>query len=112
MKKRSGKTINEVASCLKSVIPKTKRNTGMIKKGKTCFNNVMMFTLYDTILLMSVGTRDSMSNSTFFKEFGGRSKLTSPVSLNGFDFMIEIAFNITLELNKNGDCVIFVRNWK
>ena len=69
MKKRSGKTINEIASCLKSVIPKTKRNTGMIKKGKTCFNNVMMFTLYGTILLMSVGRRNSMSSTTLVKKF-------------------------------------------
>jgi hypothetical protein len=112
MKNRSRKTINEVASCLKSVIPKTKRDTSMVKKCKTCLNNVTVFTLYGTVLLMSVGKGDSMSNSTFFKEFGGRSKFTSPVSLNGFYFKIKIAFNIKLELNKNGDCIIFVRNWK
>ena len=110
MKNWSGKTINEVVSCLKSIIPKTKRYTSMIKKSKTCLNNVTMFTLYCTILLMSVGTGDFMSNATFFKEFGGRAKLTSLISLNGFNFKIEIVFNITLELNKNGDCIIFVRN--
>jgi hypothetical protein len=49
MKNRGRKTINEVASCLECVIPKTKVYTGMIEKCKTGFNNVTVFTFYGTV---------------------------------------------------------------
>uniref|UniRef100_A0A2N9H1M6 Integrase catalytic domain-containing protein n=1 Tax=Fagus sylvatica TaxID=28930 RepID=A0A2N9H1M6_FAGSY len=42
---------------------------GMIENGKTSFNNVTVFTFNGTVLLMSVGTRDSMSNTTLVKKF-------------------------------------------
>jgi hypothetical protein len=34
------------------------------------------------------------------------------IGLNNFDFKIEVSFNIFLELNKNWECIIFVRNRK
>ena len=68
MKNRSGKMVDEITSSLKCIIPKTKGYTGMIEKGKTSFNNVTVFTFNDIVLLISVGTRDSMSNTTWVKK--------------------------------------------
>ena len=53
---------------MKCIILKKKGYTGMIKKGKTSFNNVKVFTFNDIVLLISVGTRDSMSNTTWVKK--------------------------------------------
>ena len=54
---------------MKCIIPKKKGYAGMIEKGKTSFNNVTVFTFNDIVLLISVGTRDSMSNTTWVKKF-------------------------------------------
>ena len=69
MKNRGGETVDEITSGLKGIIPKIKGYAGMIKKGKTSFNNVTVFTFNDTVLLISVGTKDSMSNTTLVKNF-------------------------------------------
>ena len=68
MKNRGGETIDEITSGLKDIIPKTKGYAGMIEKGKISFNNVTVFTFNDTVLLMSMGTRDSISNTTLIKK--------------------------------------------
>jgi L-serine deaminase len=69
VKNRGGETVDEITNGLKGIIPKMKGYAGMIEKGKTSFNNVTVFTFNDTVLLMSVGIRDSMSNTTFVKIF-------------------------------------------
>jgi hypothetical protein len=69
VKIRGRETVNKITSGLKGIIPKTKGYAGMIEKDKTSFNNVTVFTFNGTILLMSEGTRDSMSNTTFVKKF-------------------------------------------
>ena len=68
MKNRGGETVDEITSGLKCIIPKTKGYAGMIEKGKTSFNNVTVFTFNGTILLMSVGGRNSMSSTTLVKK--------------------------------------------
>ena len=69
MKNRGGEMVDEITSGLKCIIPKTKGYAGMIKKSKTSFNNVTVFTFNDTVLFVSVGTKDSMSNTTLVKKF-------------------------------------------
>ena len=60
--------IYEIASSLKSVIPKTKQNISMIKKSKTGFYYMMVFAFNKTILLVCMWTRDAMSNTTIFQK--------------------------------------------
>ncbi len=69
MKNRGGETIDEITGGLKGIILKTKGYAGMIEKDKTSFNNVTLFTFNGTVLLMSMWTRDSMSNTTLVKKF-------------------------------------------
>ena len=45
-----------------------KRDTSMIKQGKTNFNYVTILLFNGLILLMGIGTRNTMYNPTIFKK--------------------------------------------
>jgi hypothetical protein len=59
-----------------------------------------MFTLYDTILLMSVGTRDPMNDANVIKKGIKFFILPTPVGLDINNFLIEATHNKTLEFKK------------
>ena len=63
------KSIYEITGRLKSIIPISKGSMGMGQQSKTKFNNMAMLMFYGSILLVSVGTRDTMHNSTVLKFF-------------------------------------------
>jgi hypothetical protein len=51
-----------------SLIPKFKRHGGISKKSKPDFNNVTMLSFGCTVLLVSMGTGNAMSNTNLLKE--------------------------------------------
>ena len=78
-----------------------KRDNNMIKQGKTSFNKMMMLSFNGPILLMGMGTRNTIHNPTIFKKFGERAILTTLIRLNNFNFKVKISFNIFLKFNES-----------
>jgi hypothetical protein len=56
-----------------------------------------MFTLSDPILLRRMWTRDTVNNTRALEVAIETMILTPPIGLNGLDFSIQKAFNISLE---------------
>ena len=100
MKNLGGKAINEIASSLKSIIPISKGHMGMGEERETGFNYVAMFALNGTLLLVSMGTRDTMNNTTIFKEGGDGAIFATPIGLNRFNWSIKKSLNIFLKFEK------------
>jgi hypothetical protein len=59
----SGCSVNQEIGSGKSIIPKTKRHSGMSKKCEASLNDVMVLALNRTILLMCMRTRNMIQNS-------------------------------------------------
>lgn len=60
---RTGQTIYEVDSSLKCISPVKLRQGSRGEKGKASFDNMSMLALNRTLLLMRVGTTQTMSNA-------------------------------------------------
>ena len=84
-----------------------KGDTSMIKQGKTNFNYVTILLFNGPILLMGIGTRNTMYNPTIFKKFGERAILATPIRLNNFNFKVKILFNIFMKFNENKEKITF-----
>lgn len=76
-----------------------KGKRGACKQGKPCFDYMSMFTLSDPILLRRMWTRDTVNNTRALEVAIETMILTPPppIGLNGLDFSIQKAFNISLE---------------
>ena len=101
MKILGGKVINKIASSLKSIIPILKRHMSMGEKRETSFNYMTMFALNGTLLLVSIGTRNTMDNTTICKEGGDGAIFATPISLNRFNGSVKKSLNIFLKFEKN-----------
>ena len=66
-----------------------------------------MFTFNYAILMMGMGTCKPMSNAKGIEIFGEMSKFTSSITLNNFNFAVELKFNHGFELDKLSECVRF-----
>lgn len=60
-----GKKIYKIDGYLKSLRPEFCGKRRMSKKGKTSLDNMLMFLLNDSVLLMCMSTRESMGNTKF-----------------------------------------------
>jgi hypothetical protein len=59
-----------------------------------------MFPFNQSILVMGMGTSQSMNDTKFSKVLGKGSELSTTISLDIFNFTIELQFNHRLKLNK------------
>jgi hypothetical protein len=59
-----------------------------------------MFPFNQSILVMSVWTGQSMNDTKFSEVLGKGSELSTTISLNIFNFTIELQLNHRLKLNK------------
>jgi hypothetical protein len=61
-------SINEKTCCGEGITPKAKRNRGMSKKGQGRLNNVTMFAIVCTILLVCMRARYLMRDANVAKK--------------------------------------------
>jgi hypothetical protein len=66
-----------------------------------------MFSLGGSILLMCMGAGDSMRHAEITKEFVQLDILASPIGLNMDNFAIKKPLNMSLELKKHIEHLIF-----
>jgi len=78
----AGCTIDKKNSHHERLIPKFQRHRCMRKKGKPNLNDVTVFALYDSILLMGVRARHVMDNTNFGEKVVKSLILPSPISLH------------------------------
>lgn len=97
MKNRSGHTVDEVAGREKSLIPKTKRERRVRKKGQTSLYQVTVFALGNTILLRRVWTRHTMRDASALKVPMEFVILTTLIRLNCLNFKTQEAFHMSLK---------------
>jgi hypothetical protein len=71
-----------------------------VREAKALLDNMSMFTLGRTILLVSVWARHVMSDANTLKEKIQVLILPTPISLHGNDFPIQQAFNKFLKVNE------------
>jgi hypothetical protein len=93
--------INDKTCCGEGITPKAKRKRGMSKKGQARLNNVAMFALGCTILLVCVRARYPMRDANVAKETIKFDILASPVRLHMNNFLIKKTLNMVLELQEN-----------
>jgi hypothetical protein len=93
-------SIDEMNSRNKGFVPKREGHGCMCEKRKPYFDNMSMFTLGRTILLVSVWARHVMSDANTLKEGIQALILPTPISLHGNDFPIQQAFNKFLKVNE------------
>jgi hypothetical protein len=91
--------INENCSSKKCFIPVLEGHVFMSKKRESHFDN-MMFSFCRPVLLMSVWTRNMMSNVKLSKERIKLFILTTPIRLHDKDFPIKETFNKGLKFLK------------
>jgi hypothetical protein len=80
--------IDEMNICNKGFVQKLEGHICMCEKRKLYFDNMSMFTLGRTILLVSVWARHVMSDANTLKEKIQVLILPTPISLHGNDFPI------------------------
>jgi hypothetical protein len=101
IKNTSRKPIDEKTSCSNRITPKPKREGCMCKKCETSFNNMSMFSFSNTVLLMCMRTRNTVTNANVLKERIKFNVFSTPVCLNMNNFMIKKALNMLLKLQKD-----------
>jgi hypothetical protein len=72
----------------------------MGKKGKNHLQNVAMFVLGSTILLMSVGLGNSMRGANVAKEGIKLLIFSTPIGLDSEDLSIKLSFNQALKFKE------------
>ena len=97
----SGEPINQETSCEEGITPKLKGHRCMSKKSKTSFNQVTVFALSNTVLLMCMWTRHVMRDPKLLKERIEVAILASPIRLYMNNFMLEKTLNMRLKLQEN-----------
>jgi hypothetical protein len=90
--------INEKTGSNECITPVSKRNRRVCKQCEACLNYMAMFTLSTTILLMGVGTGNTMGDANFLKEGIKFNVLATPVRLNMHNFVFKKTFNMRLKL--------------
>jgi hypothetical protein len=72
----------------------------MSKKGKNHLQNMAMFALGSTILLMSVGLGNSMRGANAAKEGIKLLIFSTPIGLDSEDLSIKLSFNQALKFKE------------
>jgi hypothetical protein len=90
--------VNEIASREDGIIPKTKRNTSLSKKSKGSFDKMTVFSFDGTILLVGVGTGETMSDASILKIAMQFLIFPSPIGLNRKNFNTQRSLNSFLKL--------------
>jgi hypothetical protein len=104
----ASKLIDQVTSTHKCIIPKSKWDRTMGKQGKTGFDDMMVFCLCNTILLMGVRTGNTMVNS-YRPEIGIEMLIfPSPITLNSQDLGTKKMLNMSLKLKKYTIDITFI----
>jgi hypothetical protein len=96
-------TRNSIYTCgsKESFIPKFKGRRSTGKERQANFNNVSMFPLDNSILLMCMPVGNKMSYADFFKEGMRFLILSTPISLYRNNFSVKESFNKILEQMKS-----------
>jgi hypothetical protein len=99
--------IDKIAGGAKSFVPIFQGNAGMSKKCEASLDNVAMFALDSTILLVSVRARYPMCNANALKQGVQLAILTTPVRLYTNNLFVKLSLNQGLKLMKNGEHISF-----
>jgi hypothetical protein len=94
-------SIYDICGSKESFAPKLKGHRSTGKERQADFNNVSMFPLNNSILLMCMRAGNKMSYADFFKEGMSILILSTPISLYRNNFSIKESFNKILELMKS-----------
>jgi hypothetical protein len=93
-------TIDEIDRREKSLIPKLEGHGSIGKERETNLNNVSMFTLSRSILLMCMRARDKMSNANALEKGIEFLILTPPICLHCNNFLVKETLNKMLKIMK------------
>lgn len=79
-----GEAVDEIYGSMKHIGPKEFRERRVEHKGKARFNYVIVFSLDNTILLVSVGAREVMKNALSGEIIMQGAIFTTPLWTNNF----------------------------
>ena len=94
-------SIYDICGSKESFVPKFKGHKSTCKERQADFNNVSMFPLVSSILLMCMWAGNKMSYADFFKEGMKFLILSTSISLHRNNFLVKESFDKILELMKS-----------
>jgi hypothetical protein len=103
-----GGTIYEVDDSKESFVPIFQEHRSMSKESETHLNNVSIFPLSNTILLLSVRTKNLMRDPNCPGKGIKFLIFPTPIRFNGNDLSIKHMFNKLLKFKKVFEDLIFL----